>query len=323
MAFTRTVPAGKGSMERMRTALRGSAGIITADVTSSTPLPLTVSVPELRGIATKLRRHVIRMTAAAGSGHPGGSLSAADILATLYFAVMRHNPDQLDWPDRDRFILSKGHAAPVLYAALAECGYFPVDDLITLRKLDSHLQGHPDITSTPGVEASTGSLGQGFSAGNGHALAARLDARSYRVYVLLGCGEHDEGQVWEAAMFAAHQRLDNVVAVIDYNHLQIDGRNEEVVTLEPLVDKWRAFGWHTIELDGHDFPALLAGFAEAERTKGRPTAIIAQTVKGKGVSFMEGKVDFHGKAPTAEEAERALSELADEAGQDAAGEGQR
>jgi transketolase len=264
----------------------------------------------LERIARTLRRHIISMTATAGSGHPGGSLSAVEIITCLFFQVLRCRASDPEWVERDRFILSKGHAAPLLYAALAETGYLPVGELCTLREMDSRLQGHPDKTCTPGVEMTCGSLGQGLSFGIGVALAARLNSQSYRVYVLLGDGECDEGQVWEAAMSAAHFKIDNLVAIIDHNKLQIDGWNREVMNLEPFPDKWRAFGWHVVEVNGHDIPQLLATFEEAEQVKGRPTAIIAHTIKGKGVSFMENKVDFHGKAPTPEEADRALKELA-------------
>jgi transketolase len=268
------------------------------------------SSQNLAAIAKTLRRHIISMTATAGSGHPGGSLSAVEIVASLFFRVLRHRPSEPDWVERDRFILSKAHAAPLLYAALAETGYLPVEELCTLRKMGSRLQGHPDKTCTPGVEMTCGSLGQGLSFGIGAALAARLDSLSYRVYVLLGDGECDEGQVWEAAMSAAHYRVDNLVAVVDHNKLQIDGWNHEVMNLEPFPDKWRAFGWHVIEVDGHDSGQILDAFEEATQVKEGPTAIIAHTIKGKGVSFMENNVDFHGKAPNAEEAKRALKELA-------------
>ena len=263
----------------------------------------------LEEIAKTLRRHIISMTAKAGSGHPGGSLSAADIVAALFFRVLRHNYAEPRWAERDRFILSKGHAAPVLYAALAESGYFPAEELSTLRKLGSRLQGHADVTCTPGVEMSSGSLGQGLSFGIGTALAARLNSQSYRVYVLLGDGECDEGQVWEAAMAAAHFKVDNLVAIVDHNKQQIDGWNWEVMTLEPFADKWRSFGWKVIEIDGHDFDQILAAFQQAALVEGQPTVIIAHTTKGRGVSFMENNPEFHGKAPTPEEAERALKEL--------------
>jgi transketolase len=269
-----------------------------------------LSVPELEKMAKQLRRHVITMIATAGSGHPGGSLSAADIVTALYFKVMRHDPENPRWPDRDRFILSKGHVAPILYAALAECGYFPVEELSTLRKLDSRLQGHTDRTLTPGVEMSAGSLGQGLSFGIGVALAGRLDKRGYQVYVLLGDGECEEGQVWEAAMFAPHHRVDNLTAIVDHNDLQLDGRVCDIMGIEPLADKWRAFNWHVLEINGHDMSQILQALKEARKTKQKPTVIIAHTVKGKGVSFMENNVDFHGKAPTPQEAEIALKELA-------------
>ena len=268
-----------------------------------------LSVAELKEMAKKLRRHVITMTATAGSGHPGGSLSAADIITALYFKVMRHNPENTQWPDRDRFILSKGHAAPILYAALAESGYFPAEELATLRKLGSRLQGHSDRNLTPGVEMSAGSLGMGLSYGIGVALAARLDRRDYRTHVLLGDGECDEGETWEGALSAAHFRIDNLTAIVDYNRIQLSGWTKDIMNLEPLSQKWQAFGWHTIDIDGHDFNQILAAFQEAARTKGKPTAIIARTIKGKGVSFMENNVNFHGKAPTPEEAEKALKEL--------------
>lgn len=264
---------------------------------------------QLRGHARQIRRHIISMVGEAGSGHPGGSLSAADIVTALYFDVMRIDPQKPQWPERDRFVLSKGHAAPVLYAALAERGYFPVEDLKTLRKLGSLLQGHPDMRKVPGVEMSTGSLGQGLSVANGMALAGKLDGLDYRVYVLLGDGEIEEGQVWEAAMAAAHFKLDNVVAFLDYNGLQIDGPIEEVMSAEPVADKWRAFGWAVQEIDGHDMEQILAAVAQARETRGKPSLIIARTVKGKGVSFMENEVGWHGAAPKPEQVEQALAEL--------------
>ena len=277
---------------------------------SSTEAKFDLSVPDLEQMAKQLRRHVITMIATAGSGHPGGSLSAADIVTALYFKVMRHDPKNLQWPDRDRFVLSKGHAAPILYAALAEYGYFPVEELSTLRKLGSRLQGHTDRTLTPGVEMSAGSLGQGLSFGIGMALAGRLDKRDYHVYVLLGDGECEEGQVWEAAMFAPHFQMDNLTAIVDHNGIQLDGRCCDIMGIEPLTDKWRAFNWHVIEIDGHDMKQVLQALKKARGIKGKPTAIIAHTVKGKGVSFMEGNVDFHGKSPNTQETEIALKELA-------------
>jgi transketolase len=277
---------------------------------SRTEAKFNLSIPELEKMAKQLRRHVITMIATAGSGHPGGSLSAADIVTALYFKAMRHDPKNPQWLDRDRFVLSKGHAAPILYAALAECGYFPVEELSTLRKLGSRLQGHTDRTLTPGVEMSAGSLGQGLSYGIGIALAGRLDKRDYHVYVLLGDGECEEGQVWEAAMFAPHFQMDNLTAIVDHNGLQLDGRCCDIMGIEPLADKWRAFNWNAIEIDGHDIKQILQAFKKAREVKGKPTVIIAHTVKGKGVSFMENNVDFHGKAPTAQETEIALKELA-------------
>jgi len=264
---------------------------------------------ELKEMANKLRRHVIIMTATAGSGHPGGSLSAADIITALYFKVMRHNPGNPQWQDRDRFILSKGHAAPVLYAALAESGYFPIEELRTLRKLDSRLQGHTDRNLTPGVEMSAGSLGMGLSFAIGVALAARLNAKDYWTYVLLGDGECQEGQTWEAALSAAHFRLDNLTAIVDRNRIQLTGWTRDIMNLEPLSLKWQAFGWHIIEINGHDFNQILTALEEARKIKSQPTVVIAHTIKGKGVSFMENNPAFHGKAPTLEEAERALKEL--------------
>ena len=275
----------------------------------STAIRQDLSIGELEKMAKRLRRYVITMRATAGSGHPGGSLSATDIVTTLYFKIMRHDPKNPQWPDRDRFILSKGHAAPVLYAALAESGYFPIEELSTLRKLDSRLQGHTDRTLTPGVEMSSGSLGQGLSFGIGVALASRLDGRHYQTYVLLGDGECDEGQIWEAAMFAAHLKVDNLTAIVDKNELQLDGRTCDIMNLQPLADKWRAFNWHVLEINGHDIKQIVQAVKKANKIKGKPTVIIAHTIKGKGVSFMENNVDFHGKAPTPEEAARALKEL--------------
>jgi len=268
-----------------------------------------LSRAELKEMAKKLRRHVITMIATAGSGHPGGSLSAADIIAALYFRVLRHNPGNPEWSDRDRFILSKGHAAPILYAALAETGYFPVAELATLRKLDSRLQGHADMKFTPGVEMSAGSLGMGLSFAIGVALAARLDFKTYRTYVLLSDGECEEGQTWEAALSAAQFKLDNLTAIVDCNGMQLSGWTRDIMNLEPFTRKWRAFGWRAIDIDGHDFDQILSGCQGAEKVKGKPTVIVARTIKGKGVSFMENNVAFHGKAPTREEAERALKEL--------------
>jgi transketolase len=281
----------------------------SADNVEAGVFSLSTSVSQMEAIAKRLRRHIVTMIGKVGSGHPGGSLSAVEIVSTLYFKVMRHKPSDPRWKDRDRFILSKGHAAPMLYAVLAECGYFPVEELATLRQMGSRLQGHTDSTLTPGVEMSAGALGQGLSFAIGIALAGRLNSQDYRVYVLLGDGECDEGQVWEAAMAAAHFRVDNLVAVVDNNGLQIDGCNCDVMDLGHLDKKWQAFGWHVIEADGHDYPQLIDAFDRARMIKGQPVVIIAHTIKGKGVSFMENNADFHGKAPNEEEVKRALKEL--------------
>lgn len=264
-------------------------------------------IRKLKDKATVIRRHIIKMVHSANSGHPGGSLSCTDILVVLYFHVMKHDPQKKD-AERDRFILSKGHAAPALYATLAESGYFPISKLESLRKNEGYLQGHPD-SSIPGVEVSSGSLGQGLSCGNGIALAARLDENPSRIFVLLGDGECDEGQVWEAAMLSAHYKLDNLVAIVDRNGLQIDGQTETIMCLEPFSKKWGSFGWHVIEIDGNNIEEIIKAFKETENIIGKPTVIIANTFKGKGVSFMEGKCAFHGKAPTDEEMIRALEEL--------------
>jgi len=261
-----------------------------------------------------LRWDIIKMIGEAGSGHPGGSLSVADIVATLYFYHMRHNPHNPSWPDRDRFVLSKGHACPVLYAALAESGYFEKDSLWTLRKLGSMLQGHPDMKKVPGIEISSGSLGQGLAVANGMALAARLMGRNYRVYAMIGDGESQEGEIWEAAMFAAHYKLDNLVAILDYNDLQIDGRVCEVMNIKPVADKWSAFGWYVFEIDGHSILQIMDTLKAADEIKGKPSMIVARTTKGKGVHFMEDVCDFHGKAPNKEQMEIALKELGGEAG---------
>ena len=263
----------------------------------------------LEEIARRIRISVIEETYAAGSGHPGGSLSIADLLSYLYFAEMRIDPADPCKADRDRFVLSKGHTAPALYAALAERGYFPKSDLLTLRKLDSYLQGHPDMKGTPGVDMSTGSLGLGISAACGMALAGKYRGADYRVYTILGDGESEEGQVWEAAMFAAHYRLDNLVAVLDLNGLQIDGRITEVMNPTPHDTKFAAFGWNVLQIDAHNFAEMEAAFASARACKGKPTVILAHSVKGKGVSFMENEVDWHGKAPGKEEYARAMAEL--------------
>lgn len=274
----------------------------------------TVDINFLKEKARILRIEILKMLTEAGSGHTGGSLSAADIVTALYFYKMRHNPEDPKWKERDRFILSKGHAAPLLYAALSLSGYFNKHLLKTLRKLGSPLQGHPCSKMLPGVEISTGSLGQGLSIANGIAMGLKLDGLSSRVYCLLGDGEIQEGQVWEAAMTAAHYKLDNLCAIIDNNGLQIDGQCSDVMSIEPIVNKWEAFGWHVIDINGHDMKAILNAFDEAEGVKLKPTMIVARTVKGKGVSFFEGKVQYHGIAPTREELERALKELGGDGG---------
>lgn len=270
----------------------------------------TVDMHLLEDKARSLRIEILKMLTEAGSGHTGGSLSAADIVTALYFYKMRYNPKDPKWRERDRFILSKGHAAPVLYAALALSGYFDKQLLKTLRKLGSPLQGHPCSRKLPGIEISTGSLGQGLSVANGIAMGLKIDGSSSRVYCLLGDGEIQEGQVWEAAMTAAHYRLDNLCAIIDNNGLQIDGHCCDVMYIEPIVNKWEAFGWHVIDINGHDMKAIVDALNKAETVKERPTMIVARTIKGKGVSFFEGKVEYHGLAPTHEELEMALKELA-------------
>ncbi|HWR51060.1 MAG TPA: transketolase [Bryobacteraceae bacterium] len=268
------------------------------------------SVDELQQIAKRIRRHIIEMTGAAKSGHPGGSLSAVEIVTTLFWDVMRHDPKHPSWPERDRVILSKGHAAPVLYAAFAEAGYTPAESLKTLRSLGSIYQGHPDRRFIPALEASTGSLGQGLSIAMGMGLASRSDGNPARIYTILGDGEIQEGQIWEAAMFGAFHKMDNVVAIVDNNRIQLDGFVKDVMAVEPLAEKWRAFGWNAVEVDGHDIPELQDAFRNAAGTKGKPTAVIANTVKGKGVSFMENNPKYHGVAPSKDEIELALKELA-------------
>jgi len=268
-----------------------------------------IDIKSMEERAKVIRRHVVRMLAKAGSGHPGSSLSTVDLLVALFYNKLKHNPQQPAWPDRDRFVLSKGHGCPALYAVLAEMGYFGIDKLDTLRQFGSILQGHPCMKTTPGIEISGGSLGQGLSVGLGIALAAKLDKKDYRTYVMLGDGELAEGQVWEAAMAASHYKADNLCAIIDQNGLQIDGFIHEIMSSYPIPDKWRGFGWHVIEINGHDYKAISSAYDEAETVKGKPTVIVAKTIKGKGVSFMENQVDWHGKAPSKDEAERALAEL--------------
>ena len=268
-----------------------------------------LSIPELEAIARELRRDVVETIYAAGSGHPGGSLSELDILICLYFHTMRYDPQNPQWPDRDRFILSKGHASPGLYAVLSRAGYFPREELPTFRKLNSRLQGHAH-PMTPGVEMNSGSLGMGLSFALGCALAASLDGRDSLVYALLGDGECDEGEIWEAAMAASHHQAKNLIAIVDRNRIQNDRHTDEVMTLEPLAQKWRAFGWRALVTDGHDYEALLSTIAKARQRRTKPTVIIANTIKGKGVSFMEDNPAFHGRAPNKEEFEQAMKELA-------------
>ena len=264
---------------------------------------------ELSKIANEVRKGVIKSTHAAKSGHPGGSLSVTDIMTYLYFEEMNVDPQNPQWADRDRLVLSKGHVAPALYATLAEKGFFPKEDLLTLRHVGSYLQGHPDMKGIPGVDMSSGSLGQGVSCAAGMALAAKLDKKDYRVYAITGDGEIEEGQIWEAAMFAGFRKLDNLVVIVDNNNLQIDGAIDEVCSPYPIDKKFEAFNFHTIVIDGNNFDEIRAALKEARETKGMPTAIIARTVKGKGVSFMENNVGWHGKGPNDEECKIALEEL--------------
>jgi transketolase len=266
----------------------------------------------LKAMSNLIRKDIVKMVLDAGSGHPGGSLSVADIVSVLFFDVMTHDPSNPCWEGRDRFILSKGHACPAVYAALAEGGYFPREELDTLRKFGSRLQGHPDMCKLPGLEASTGSLGQGLSIASGLALAMKMDGKSNRVYCLMGDGELDEGQIWEAAMTASHFGLDNLCGIVDRNGLQIDGRTDDIKTLEPLADKWRAFGWNVIEIDGHNVTEISGAMHRFRHTHFRPTVLIAHTIKGKGVSFMENQAGWHGKAPSRDQAEAALMELSRE-----------
>ncbi|MDK2882404.1 MAG: transketolase [Bacillota bacterium] len=263
----------------------------------------------LQHMSRRIRAEVLKMIHAAKSGHPGGSLSVADIITVLYFHEMRLDPNNPDWPERDRFILSKGHACPAWYACLAELGYFPKEELRTLRQINSILQGHPDKKKTPGVDMTTGSLGQGLSLAFGMAMASRIFGPDYRVYVILGDGEVQEGQVWEAAMACAKYRLDNLVAIVDRNSMQVDGRTEDVMPIEPLVEKWRAFGWAVRELDGHNIEEIVDALSWARTVKERPTVLVAHTIKGKGVSFMENVREWHAKAPNDEQLAAALREL--------------
>lgn len=278
---------------------------------SSMPIRSTEDVGALRDRATRIRRHIVEMLAEAGSGHPGGSLSAVEIVTALYFGgFLRYDPERPDWEGRDRFILSKGHGVPVQYAALAEAGVIPVEELRTLRRINTRLQGHPVLGATPGIEASTGSLGQGLSIGLGMAMAARMQGRDTRTFVLLGDGECQEGQVWEAAMAAGHFRPSNLVAVVDYNKFQLDGAIADIMDLEPFAAKWRSMGWAVREIDGHHLGEVVEALSWAIQQDG-PACVIAHTIKGKGVSFMEGENAYHGVAPTEEELAKALAELDD------------
>ncbi|MBS3766503.1 MAG: transketolase [Candidatus Cloacimonetes bacterium] len=266
-------------------------------------------IEKLKNIALELRRDILKMIAKAGSGHPGGSLSATDIGTALFFSEMKYDSNDPDWKERDRFILSKGHAAPLLYALLAKAGYFSGSELNKLRGYKSILQGHPASYLVPGVEVSTGSLGQGLSVAAGLALSAKQDKKNFRVFSLLGDGELNEGQIWEAIMFSGHNKLDNLCAIVDRNHLQIDGDTEKVMALEPLEEKWQSFNWNTISINGHDFEEILMAFEKFNQNSDKPFVIIAKTVKGKGVSYMENKAGWHGKAPNREQLEIALKEL--------------
>jgi len=266
------------------------------------------SVNELKLKAREIRKTVLKMLAEAGSGHTGGSLSIVEIIISLYYYKMKHDSARPDWDMRDKLVLSKGHGCPTLYAVLAETGYFPKDELMTLRKLGSRLQGHPQF-GLPGLEASTGSLGQGLSIANGMALAARMDKKDINVYCVMGDGELNEGQIWEAVMTASHFNLDSVCGIVDFNKIQIDGWCKDIMNLEPLAEKWKSFGWHVIECDGHNFKELIDALDEADRTKGKPTVILAHTIKGKGVSFIENQVGWHGIAPKKDQLEKALKEL--------------
>jgi transketolase len=277
-------------------------------VDSQTP-PTDDLVSRLTVIARELRIMDIEMISEAGSGHPGGTLSAADMVAALFFHKLRLRPEEPDWPDRDRFILSKGHCIPIVYAAMAKRGFFDPGLLKTLRKLGSPLQGHPDRTRLPGIEASTGSLGQGLSVAIGMALAGKLDRSSWRVYCMLGDGEVQAGQVWEAAMFAPRHGLDNLCAILDHNQVQQTRKVAEILDIGPIVDKWRAFNWHVLDIDGHDMAGIVDALDEADSVSGKPTLIVSRTVKGKGVSWMELNPEWHGKAPDPEQTRRALAEL--------------
>ncbi len=267
------------------------------------------SIEELKEISRNTRKLILESLAEAKSGHPGGSLSAVELVVALYYSVMNHDPKNPSWPDRDRFILSKGHAAPLLYAVLAQLGYFPIEQLKTLRKINSMLQGHPDSRKTPGVEMCAGSEGIGLSVGVGEALAAKIDRKNYRVYVMMGDGEMQEGQIWEAAMCASKYRLDNLTGIVDRNGIQQDGLTEQIMPIEPLSSKWKAFNWNVIEVDGYDFEQILSAFARSKESRNRPTVIIAHTTKGKGVEFMEWSPEYHGKVPDKKTVETIIKDL--------------
>ena len=271
-----------------------------------------MNTAELSSVCKAVRRDIINMTANAGSGHPGGSLSAVELMVSVFFNHMRIDPQNPKMPERDRFVLSKGHAAPCYYAVLAERGFISRDEFKNFRQLHSILQGHPDCKKVPGVDASTGSLGQGCSIAVGMALGAKVQKQDVNVYTILGDGECQEGQIWEALMSAAHYKLDNLTVIIDNNGLQIDGKNEDVMTVAPVVEKFQAFGWNVIQIDGHDFEQILDAFKQARACKGKPTMIVAETIKGKGVSFMENNAGWHGKAPDEEQTKQALAELGGE-----------
>ncbi len=263
----------------------------------------------LRAIAREVRKDILKMTTNVNSGHPGGAMSATDVIVTLYYFKMKHDPLNPKWEERDKFVLSKGHVCPALYSVLARCGYFPMEELMKFRKIDGELQGHPDMRKTPGIEISTGSLGHGIGAAIGMAMMAKLDRKDTRIYCMIGDGEAQEGSVWEASMAASHYNLDNLCVILDNNNLQIDGPVDEVMSIYPVLEKWQAFGWHVIEIDGHNYSEIIDALLEAENVKYKPTMIISKTVKGKGVSFMENRAEWHGKALPPDLLKEALKEL--------------
>ncbi len=263
----------------------------------------------LRAIAREVRKDILKMTTNVNSGHPGGAMSATDVIVTLYYYKMRHDPLNPNWEERDKFVLSKGHVCPALYSVLARCGYFPMEELMKFRKLEGKLQGHPDMRKTPGIEISTGSLGHGIGAAIGMAMMAKLDKKDTRIYCMIGDGEAQEGSVWEASMAASHYNLDNLCVILDNNNLQIDGPVDEVMSIYPVLEKWQAFGWHVIEIDGHNYSEIIQALSEAENVKFKPTMVVSKTVKGKGVSFMENRAEWHGKALPPDLLEEALKEL--------------